>query len=130
MSGHHPHYGFRYNATKDNYVVNEEEMRVVRRIFQMVGVEGSSLRAVRKALQTEGVPTPGGARSWTKVFVRSAILDDVYRPHTYVEVEALVSPEVAARLDPDETYGIFWHNTKSSTFSHVAEVGPEGKVYR
>ena len=130
VAGHRPHYGFEYNAAKDNYIVKGEEMRVIRRIFRIVGVEGSSLRAVRRTLQAEGVPTPGGARSWTQVFVRSAILDDVYRPHTYEEVKALVTPEVALRLDPNESYGIFWHNTKSSTYSHIAEGGPGAKVYR
>jgi site-specific DNA recombinase len=130
VAGHRPHYGFEYNTAKDNYVVNEEEMCVIRRIFRKVGVEGSSLRAVRRTLQAEDVPTPGGARSWTQVFVLSAILADVYRPHTYEEVKSLVTPEVAARLDPNGSYGIFWHNTKSSTYTHVAEGGPGAKVYR
>src|SRR5215204_1561190 len=77
VAGHRPHHGFKYNAAKDNYVVDEEEMSVVRRIFFMVGVEASSLRAFRKALEAEGFPTPGGAKNWTQIFVRSAILDDV-----------------------------------------------------
>ena len=80
-------------------------MRVVRRIFRMVGAEGGSLRAVRRALQAEGIPTPGGARLWTQVFVRSAILDDVYAPLTYEEVKTLVTPEVALRLDADDRSG-------------------------
>ena len=37
VAGHRPHYGFGYNTAKDNYVINEEEMSVVRRIFRMVG---------------------------------------------------------------------------------------------
>src|SRR5918999_2757579 len=41
-----PHYGFSYNETRDNYVVVEEEMRVVGRIFRMVGEEGASLLRV------------------------------------------------------------------------------------
>jgi site-specific DNA recombinase len=44
VAGHRPHYGFKYNDTKDNYVIDPDEMRVVRRIFYMVGVEGRSLR--------------------------------------------------------------------------------------
>jgi site-specific DNA recombinase len=31
-------YGFKYNDARDNYVVHEEEMRIVRRVFRMVGV--------------------------------------------------------------------------------------------
>ena len=130
VAGHRPHYGFTYNATKDNYVVDPDEMRVVRRIFYMVGVEGRSLRALRKTLEAEGVPTPGGAQYWTQAFVRSAILDDVYRPYAYEEVEKLVTPEVSARLNQDQRYGIFWHNTKRNTYKQVSETGLNGKTYR
>lgn len=105
-------------------------MRVVQRIFYMVGVEGRSLRAVRKTLEAEGVPSPGGARYWTQVFVRSAILDDVYCPYAYEEVETLVTPEVSAQLDQDHRYGIFWHNAKRNTYKQVSETGLNGKTYR
>ena len=33
IGGHTPDYGFRYNAARDNYLVDEEAMEVVRRIF-------------------------------------------------------------------------------------------------
>ena len=33
---------------------------------------------------------------------------DVYFPHTYEEVAALVSPQVAARLDKGKSYGVWW----------------------
>ena len=85
-------------------------MAVVRRIFDMVGAEGKTLHAAKKILDREGVPTPGGARYWGKCFIRSVILDDVYRPHTYAEVRELVAPEVAARLDPEKRYGIWYYN--------------------
>ena len=130
VAGHRPHYGFEYNDTKDNYIIDPDEMSVVRRIFYLVGVEGRSLRSVRKTLEAEGVPTPGGARYWTQVFVRSAILDDVYCPYAYEEVETLVTPEASARLDRNQRYGIFWHNTKRNTYKQVSETGFNGKTYR
>src|ERR687895_2501670 len=40
VATHTPDYGFEYNEARDNYAVNEAQMRVVRRIFRMVGVEG------------------------------------------------------------------------------------------
>src|SRR5215203_1822821 len=43
---HTPNYGFRYNATRDGYEVDEEAMRVVRRIFRMIGSERRTLYAV------------------------------------------------------------------------------------
>jgi site-specific DNA recombinase len=53
-----PNYGFAYNETKDGFVVVEEKMAVVRRIFHMVGVEGMALHAVEKRLEAEGSRPP------------------------------------------------------------------------
>ena len=39
LAGRRPNYGFKLNATRDGYEVYEENTRVVRRIFEMVGVE-------------------------------------------------------------------------------------------
>jgi site-specific DNA recombinase len=38
---HAPRYGFKFNATKDAYEVNEAEMKVVSRIFYIVGAGGN-----------------------------------------------------------------------------------------
>jgi site-specific DNA recombinase len=62
VATHTPNYGFEYNEARDNYAVNEETMRIVRRIFRMVGAEGRSLNGVKRALDSEGVPTPKGSR--------------------------------------------------------------------
>jgi site-specific DNA recombinase len=77
VATHTPNYGFQYNEARDNYVMNEEKMRVVRRIFRMVGVEGHSLNSVKKALDREGVPTPKGSRYWGNTFIQRVITDDV-----------------------------------------------------
>jgi site-specific DNA recombinase len=37
IAGTRPNYGFRYNETRDNYVVNEESMPIIERTFRMVG---------------------------------------------------------------------------------------------
>ena len=50
------------------------------------------------------------------MFVRSVVLDDVYRPHAHEELEALLSPEVAIRLDHDRGHGIYWYNTRRNTY--------------
>ena len=47
---HTPNYGFRYNASRDGYEVDEEAMRVVRRIFRMMGSEHCTLYAVKRTL--------------------------------------------------------------------------------
>jgi len=122
-----PTYGFRYNAERDGYEVDEPRMLIVRRIFEMVAVEGRGLQRVKKILDAEGVPTPGSARFWDARFVRDAIREDAYKPHSYEEVKGLVAPEVAKRLDPTRRYGIWWFNRLRKTRRVVALTGPGGK---
>ncbi len=99
-----PHFGFRYSASRDGYEVEEETMEVVRRIFRMIGTEGVAIRGVKKIFEREGLPTPEGKSIWGQFFIREAVNDDAYRPHTREEIEALVAKgqmarEVAGRLD-------------------------------
>jgi site-specific DNA recombinase len=110
MAGPRVKYGFKLNRARDGLLVDEDKMRVVRRIFRMIGSEGYTMNAVFKTFERELIPTPGGGKRWDRAFFRVAILDDVYRPHTYEEVEELVSPEVAARLDREQLYGVWWYN--------------------
>jgi site-specific DNA recombinase len=104
-------------------------MRVVRRIFALVGEEAMPFRAVSRTLDREMVP-PNGGKYWRTQTIRDIVLDDCYRPHAFAEIEQLVSLEVAARLDPGESYGISWYNRRRVTHRQVAEDGPEGRRYR
>ncbi len=104
---HTPDYGFRYTEDREGYEVDPQKMIVVRRIFEMVGVEGASMHGVKKLFDREGVPTPAGTPYWDHRFIRKVILDDAYRPHSYQETRALVAPDVAARLDPEKRYGVW-----------------------
>jgi site-specific DNA recombinase len=131
MAGRRVKYGFRLNATRDGLEVDEEKMRVVRRIFLMVGAKGQPMNAVYKAFERERIPTPGGGERWDRTFFRLAIMDDAYRPHTFEEVAERVSPDVAARLDPDGLYGLWTFNrlrTRTKQVSEPAEGG--GRRYR
>src|SRR5215217_6101822 len=130
MAGPRVKYGFRLNAARDGLLVDEDKMSNVRRIFRMVGSEGHSMNAVYKTFEREGIPTPGGGKRWDRSFFRLAILDDVYRPHTYEEIEELVSPEVAARLDREQLYGIWWYNRLRVRTRQVSEPSENGRRYR
>ena len=130
MAGHRVKYGFKLNATRDGLLVDEGKMLNVRRIFRMVGTEGHSMNAVYKTFERERIPTPGGGKHWDRAFFRVAILDDAYRPHTYEEVEALVSPEVAARLEREQLYGIWWYNRLRVRTRQVSEPSENGRRYR
>jgi site-specific DNA recombinase len=125
-----PDYGFRFNATRDNYLVIREEMRVVERIFRMIGVEGATIHAVKRAFEEEGLKTPGGGRYWNEPFIKSRVLDDVYRPHSFEEIRELVLPEVAVRLDPEKHYGVWWYNRRRQRRVQVSEAGQDGRRYR
>jgi PAS domain S-box-containing protein len=83
LAGRRPNYGFKLNATRNGYEVHEENMRVVRRIFEMVGVENRTLHAVSRALEREGEKSPDGKPQWATPVIRHLILNDVYRPHSY-----------------------------------------------
>jgi len=130
LATHAPRYGFKLNVARDGYEINEDEMDVVRRIFHMVGVEGRSIRSISTILEQEGIPTPKGAKHWDRSFSRKCIEDDVYKPHTFEEVKALVSSEVSARLDPREQYGMWWFNRRGLDIRQVSEPGPDGRRYR
>ena len=88
-----PPYGFRYNADRTNYVV-DATMATVSRMFRMVAA-GSTLHGVKKTLEKEGVPTPGGQKRWQVPSMRRMILSDAYRPHDRDDLGALVSGGVA-----------------------------------
>jgi site-specific DNA recombinase len=127
------HYGFKHDQTGESYVVDEAEMRVVRRIFCAIA-EGQTIYRVKRSLETGGVAPPAngerGGKHWSASYLRRVIDEDVYRPHSWVEVAELVAPEVAARLDQDESYGIFWFNRTRTTRKRVSEAGPDGREYR
>jgi site-specific DNA recombinase len=127
VAGPRPNFGFAYNTTRDNYVVDEVQMQTIRRIFREVGAEGKTMYTVKRALDREGVKPPLGGRFWSLKYIRDRINDDVYKTHPYDEVSALVSPEVAARLDPSESYGVWWFNRRRHETRNVAESGPDGE---
>ncbi len=107
-SGNNLPYGFDYNYDRSSYVPNPAEMGVVRRMFERVAT-GSSLKGVCKALDDEGVPTPGNSPFWNPITVRRTLLKDLYLPHTVDELLSLgVAADVVQALDPNQEYGLWW----------------------
>ena len=103
-------------------------MALVRRIFLEVA-DGTTLRAIALRLEREGVPTPRGAKFSDRSFFRHCVFDYVYCPHSFEEIEAVVSPQVAARLDPSKEYGLWWFNRRRMTSTPVSEVSGDGMRY-
>jgi site-specific DNA recombinase len=130
MAGRIPKFGFKVNERRDGYLIDEDTMPTAEKIIRAVAA-GESLYGVTKLLEAEGVPTPNGSKNWNRIFIRKMIRDDAYLPHTFDEVKALVAPEVAARLDPERSYGVVWHNRTEARVVEKVKVGPDSyKVKR
>jgi site-specific DNA recombinase len=105
-------------------------MQVVEKIFRMAA-EGQGLHAMQSRLRAAGVSTATGKPVWDIQMIRRVIASDMYRPHSFEEVSALIAPEVAARLDPNKEYGIQWYNRQRVTARTVSETdGDGGRRYR
>ncbi len=129
VAGYSPGYGYRYNAARDALVVDEEQMRTVRRIFEMV-TRGESFYAIIKTFEHEGVRSPRGRDRWNRQTLRHLILNDLYLPHAPEEIAGLVAPEVAARLDSGTLYGLAYYGKKQVTKRQVAEGFGDERHYR
>jgi site-specific DNA recombinase len=128
IAGHTPPYGFRYNEARDNLLMDAEQMRVIMRLFSEIA-EGGSVFGVSQALMGEGVRAPAGGENWNHNAIRRIVLSDLYRPHPFDEIAAMVLTDVAAKLDPDKEYTIWWFNTKRVSRRYVSKAGTNGKEY-
>jgi site-specific DNA recombinase len=124
-------YGFAYNDSRDGYVIDPEQMAVMRRIFYMAGVERRSLCAIRDQLSQDGVQSPTGKPVWDVQGLRKLILRDLYKPHTNEELrEAGVSEDVLARCDHSASFGLYYFGERQERRKRVSENGPSGREYR
>jgi site-specific DNA recombinase len=121
-----PPYGFRYNESRDGLVVHEPEMVIVEKIFRLAA-EGFGTSTIQSRLYHENIPSPKGARSWQRSFIKRVVMNDLYLPHTFEETLEQVSPAVAAALDPNKEYGIRRWNRVSQKRRQVSEADGNGQ---
>ena len=125
-----PRYGFRYNEARNGFVIHGLETRTVEKIFRLAA-EGLGLHAIQTRLRAECISTRKGAEVWSRAVLRRMLWDDVYKPHNHEEIRELVSPEVAAQLNPDEEYGIVWWNRWRVNTRTISETDGNGeRTYR
>ena len=111
-------------------------MRVVRRIFRMVGSERQHTLRGEACLGEGGCPDARRREVLAHQMYPQLHPEDVYKPHTADEVMAMVeagqmSAAVAAALDPEKGYGIWWFNRRRTRRTQVSELGPNGeRTYR
>lgn len=60
--------------------------------------------------------------------MRRVILGDVYKPHTFEEIRELVTPEVAARLNPEKNNGVWWFNWRRVKVTYASEPSDTGSA--
>lgn len=65
-------------GTDGGLVINEEQARLVRRIYGMY-LQGYSIYAVAKMLTGEGIPTPAGKGKWYASTVKSILTNEKYK---------------------------------------------------
>ncbi len=114
VGGHNRAYGYDYvkkrrqdRLTVVGYKVNEAEMATVRHIFSEAA-SGAGIRTIKEQLDAERIPTPGRGKTWSRPFLKTTVLSDLYRPHTPEELRGLgVSDEVVASLDGSSLYGVY-----------------------
>ena len=69
-------YGYDYDLLAKKRVVNEEEAKVVKRIFRLY-VEGWSMFRIAKTLNTEGIPSKTGV-AWSVTVIRLMLSNESY----------------------------------------------------
>jgi site-specific DNA recombinase len=131
IKGPKPNFGFRFNEANDQLVIYEPEMQIVHKIFRMAA-EGMGAKAIQTRLYHEKIWSPTGKAMWPHRIIKTQLLlNDLYRPHIYQEISALVSPEVATRLDPSKSYGIWWFNRRNVKKRKTTKVdGKGGRRYK
>lgn len=56
-------YGYIWDKNKKELIINEEEARIVRRIFKEY-IKGSGSTVIAKMFTKEGIPSPSGGKKW------------------------------------------------------------------
>lgn len=69
-------YGYEYDKTKKNFVINETESAVIKRIFKLY-LQGNGTGKIAKKLRQEGVPTKKGG-VWRNNTIKNLITNEVY----------------------------------------------------
>ncbi len=68
-----------YDRGEDgNLVVNEEQAKIVRRIYGLF-LQGRSPYAIAKILMADGIPSPGGKKTWASGTVKSILTNEKYK---------------------------------------------------
>lgn len=71
-------YGYDYNSTTKQLTINEDEAKVVRRMYQL-SIDGVSTNRISKILTSEGIKTKRGNPNWSLATIRDILHNPVYK---------------------------------------------------
>ncbi|MGM9978197.1 MAG: recombinase family protein [Clostridium sp.] len=69
-------YGYEYDKDKKNFVINETEAKVVKRIFKLY-LKGNGTSKIANILKSEGIPTKKGG-IWRSNTIKNLITNEIY----------------------------------------------------
>ncbi|XZK75513.1 recombinase family protein [Clostridium perfringens] len=69
-------YGYDYDSNIKNFIINEEEARIVRRVFKLY-LQGNGTNKIASILVSEGIPSKKGG-TWRGNTIKNMILNEVY----------------------------------------------------
>ena len=69
-------YGYDYDSNIKNFIINENEARIVKRVFKLY-LQGNGTNKIASILVGEGVPTKKGC-TWRGNTIKNMILNEVY----------------------------------------------------
>lgn len=81
--------GYDKGSEKYTMVVNEEQARIVRRIFYMF-LQGYTPHTMAGLLTADGVPTPGGCKAWNQQTIRRILSNEKYKGDALLQKEFTV----------------------------------------
>lgn len=74
-------YGYDYDKEKECFIVNEEEAKVVRLVFDLFtkpNDKADGINGIAKYLTKQGIPTKRGAKVWHRQVVRQMLMNRAY----------------------------------------------------
>lgn len=87
--GNYHLYGYDWDHEKETYVINEEQAKIIRMIFDYFTI-GKGINGIAKHLTEIGVPTAKGGHVWHRQVVRQMLLNISYtgkHPHNRYDTE-------------------------------------------
>jgi len=81
LGWHSPRYGYSWNEDRTAYIINEQEAKIVRLIYDM-SLQGVSIHSIASTLTQQGVPTRGnlGTRKFKGIWLHSTVFKILSSP--------------------------------------------------